>query len=107
MRHSTLGKLSVAAVGIALAGAGCEQMGGGNKSTAGTAHEKGGKVIDRSQGQNVNPDGSAVRTRTQMRQTPSGTVVRETQTEKREVVGGGESNGGQQADPTQPDPGAQ
>ena len=102
MRHSTLGKTTVAALAIALgAAAGCENK---PDSKAGTAQERGGKVIDRSQGQTVSPDGTATRTRTQMRQTPSGTTVRETQTEQREVVD--PANPGA-ADPTKPDPGAQ
>lgn len=100
MRHATLGRISVAALAIALGAVGCENT--GNK--AGTAQERGGRVIDRSQGQTVSPDGTATRSRTQMRQTPSGTTVRETQTEQREVVN--PASNGATADPTQPDPGA-
>lgn len=100
MRHSTLGKSTVAALAIALgAAAGCENK---SDSKVGTAQERGGRVIDRSQGQTVSPDGTATRTRTQMRQTPSGTTVRETQTEQREVVD--PANPGA-ADPTKADPG--
>ena len=102
MRHSPLGKFTLATLILGLGTVGCEM--GGDKSAAGTAQEKGGKVIDRSQGQTVNPDGSAVRTRTQMRQAPSGATVRETQTEKREVVDS--PGGGSNADPTKADPGS-
>ena len=103
MHHSTLGKLATAALAFALCTAGCQTS--GDDATAGTAQERGGKVVDRSQGQTVNPDGTATRTRTQLRQTPSGTTVRETQTEQREVVTPGGS-GATTADPTQADPGS-
>jgi hypothetical protein len=90
----------VASLALALAGvAGCENMGGDK----GNAKHSGGKVIDRDQQQTVSPDGSAQRTRTQVRQAPSGATVRETQTEERTVTQPGES--GQPADPTKADPG--
>ena len=102
MRHSSLGKVVVTSLALALAGAGCESMGGGGGGK-GAASTKGGKIIDRDQQQTVSPDGSAQRQRTQVRQTPSGATVRETQTEERTVTQPGES--GQPADPTKPDPG--
>ena len=102
MHHSTLGKLSTATLALALCAVGCQSTGG--DSSAGTAQEKGGTVVDRSQGQTVSPDGTATRTRTQVRQAPSGTLVRETQTEQREVVAPG-TPGATAADPTKTDPG--
>ena len=98
MSQTSLGKVVVASLALALAG--CESMGGGDKGSANTS---GGKVIDRDQQQTVSPDGSAQRTRTQVRQTPSGATVRETQTEQRTVTQPGQS--GQPADPTKADPG--
>jgi hypothetical protein len=85
---------------LALTGVGCESMNGDDKTAANT---KGGKVIDRDQQQTVSPDGSAQRTRTQVRQTPSGATVRETQTEERVVTQPGEA--GSTVDPTKADPG--
>ena len=100
MSQTSLGKVVVASLALALAGVtGCDSMGGGNK---GNANISGGKVIDRDQQQTVSPDGSAQRTRTQVRQTPSGATVRETQTEERTVTQPGEA--GQPADPTKADP---
>jgi hypothetical protein len=43
-------------------------------------------VTDRDQSQTTSPDGSAVRQRTQIRQTSDGQTVRETETQEREVV---------------------
>ena len=89
MRHAPLGKLALAIVAVGLTGAvGCQSDGSSASvnASAAPANERGGRVIDRSQGQTVNPDGSAVRTRTQLRQTPSGATIQETQTERREVV---------------------
>ena len=118
MRFSTLGKLSVATLALSLSAVGCQVSGGastgdsdrsvrasgsmGTSGTAGTAYERGGRVVDRSQGQTVSPDGTATRTRTQLRQTPSGTTVRETQTEQREVVSPDDAGA---TDPTRSDPG--
>lgn len=89
MRHSSLGKLLAIALPLALAAAGCENM-GGNKNRP----ESGGRVIDRDQSQTTSPDGSAQRTRTQVRQTPSGATIRETETQKREVLNPGTGGGG-------------
>lgn len=100
MHFSTLGKLTISTLALTLGAIGCEM---GDKGAAGTSQERGGKVIDRSQDQAIHPDGSATRTRTQVRRAPSGTVVRETQTEKREVVNPADPA---TADPTQADPGA-
>jgi hypothetical protein len=103
VRQTSLGKAVVASLALGLVGiTGCESMGGGNK---GTADVSGGKVIDRDQQQTVSPDGSAQRTRTQVRETPSGATVRETQTEERTVTQPGEA--GPAADPTKADPGQQ
>ena len=100
MSRTSLGKVLIASLALTFAGSGCESMGGGDKGSANTS---GGKVIDRDQQQTVSPDGSAQRTRTQVRQTPSGATVRETQTEERIVTQPGEA--GQAADPTKADPG--
>jgi hypothetical protein len=48
-----------------------------------------GEVVSRSQDQDVRPDGTAVQTRSQVRQTPDGTTVRETQTQERQVLPAG------------------
>jgi hypothetical protein len=45
-----------------------------------------GTVHSRTQDQTVKPDGTAVQTRSQVRETPSGTTVRETQTQERQVI---------------------
>lgn len=61
-----------------------------------------GQVHDQQQHETVTPEGTAVQTRTQTRETPSGATVKETETRQREVVNpapGGHS------DPTQKDPG--
>ena len=60
-----------------------------------------GKVTDRSQRQEVRPDGTAVQTRTQTRQTPSGATVKETETRERQVIQPGSSN---KSDATKADP---
>jgi hypothetical protein len=102
VRQNSLGKVVVATLALSLVGiTGCESMGGGNNK--GQSSTSGGKVIDRDQQQTVSPDGSAQRSRTQVRQTPSGATVRETQTEQRTVTQPGEA--GKPADPTKPDPG--
>jgi hypothetical protein len=79
---------------VLLAIVGCENMGGGK--------DGGGTVHDRKQTENVNPDGSATRERSQMRETPSGATVKETQTEKREVVN--PAPGSTSTDATKTDP---
>ena len=88
-RLGTLLGLATLAAGLSL---GCESMGGG------------GKVVSRDQNQTVRPDGAAVQTRSQVRQTDSGTMVRETETRTREVVQPGP--GVQNPDATKTDPGA-
>lgn len=75
MRKSSLGFVTLATLTLAIAG--CESMNG---------DKNGGAVKDRDQSQHTNPDGSQVRTRSQVRETPSGETVRETETQKREVV---------------------
>jgi hypothetical protein len=88
-----------ALLGVAVLGAGlsfgCESS--GNDSS-------GGRVISRDQNQTVRPNGAAVQTRSQVRETDSGTRVRETETRTREVVQPGP--GVQNPDATQRDPGA-
>ena len=56
-----------------------------------------GEVKSRTQDQEVRPDGTAVQTRSQVRETPGGTTVRETQTQTRKEISpgsGGTSSGG-------------
>ena len=65
---------------VALAG-----LAGGCQNDKGTS-DSGGKVISRNQTQDVTPGGTAVQTRTQVRETPSGEQIRETQMQTREVV---------------------
>lgn len=61
-----------------------------------------GKVTDRNQTQNVSPDQrTATQTRSQIRETPEGVKVRETQTQKREVLDNG---GNQSVDPSSATP---
>jgi hypothetical protein len=83
-----LGKLALAVLAVAgLTGAtGCQVSGSG--SAGGRS-----RVVDRQQNQTVTPDGAAVRTRTQVRETNDGTTVRETQTERREPVSPGTGAG--------------
>ena len=45
-----------------------------------------GNVHSRTQDQTVKADGTAVQTRSQVRETPEGTTVRETQTQERKVI---------------------
>jgi len=59
-------------------------------------------VENQSENQEVRPDGTAVQTRTQTRQTPSGATVQETQTQERKVVS---PSGSGKDDPTKSDPG--
>ena len=77
MRFSTFDTLALLTCGaIALAtSTGCESNGNGS-----------GQVTDRHQTQHTNPDGSEVRERTQVRETPEGQTVKETETQKREPV---------------------
>ena len=88
------GVASTMALGVL---AGCQNDGGSSASGDG-----GGKVISQTQNQDVTPGGTAIQTRTQVRQTPSGEVVRETQMQTREVVTPGSTTTG---DPTKTDPG--
>lgn len=63
-------------------------------AAVGCQHDKNeGEVTARTQNQEVRPDGTAVQTRTQVRETPSGTTVRETQTQERKVVPPGSGTG--------------
>lgn len=55
---------------------------------------RGGEVKSRSQDQEVRPDGTAVQTRTRVRETPSGSTVRETQTQTRKEISPGSSGSG-------------
>ena len=93
-RHGWKALLAMTVLGAGLS-VGCESGGGGNN---------GGRVISRDQNQTVRPDGAAVQTRSQVRETDSGTKVRETETQTREVVQPGP--GVQTPDATQRDPGA-
>ena len=45
-----------------------------------------GMVHSRTQDQTVRSDGTAVQTRSQVRETPEGTTVKETQTQERKVI---------------------
>lgn len=45
-----------------------------------------GTVHSRTQDQTVRSDGTAVQTRSQVRETPEGTTVKETQTQERKVI---------------------
>ena len=55
-------------------------------TASGCESSNNGKVVDREQHQQTNPDGSQTRTRSQVRQTESGETVKETETQHREVV---------------------
>jgi hypothetical protein len=70
-------------VALAALAGGCQNDGGsGSSSTSGGS----GRIVSRNQTQDVTPGGTAVQTRTQVRETPSGERVRETQMRTREVV---------------------
>lgn len=84
---AVLGMASVMALS-ALA-VGCQNDGGSSRSDSG-----GGRVISRTQNQDVTPGGTAVQTRTQVRETPSGERVRETQMRTRETITPGTSGSG-------------
>jgi hypothetical protein len=99
LRYSSLGSVAFASLALGLAGFGCES----SNNSHSDAQLSGGKVIDRDQSQTSSPDGSATRTRTQVRETPSGATVQETQTEERKVIQPGQS--AQPADATKSDPG--
>ena len=90
MRQKAFVWVSSASLVLSAAGLGCQNSGGG-------------RTIDQDQSQTVQPDGTAVQTRTRTRETPSGTTVRETETRQREVVDPG---GATNPDPTKEDPGA-
>ncbi len=62
-----------------------------------------GKVREQEQTQTVRPDGTAVQEQTRIRETPSGTVVKETATKERKVIEPGP--GVSDPDPTMKDPG--
>ena len=89
-----LGVASTVAL-AALAG-GCQNDGG--SSTSGGSG--GGRIVSRNQTQDVTPGGTAVQTRTQVRETPSGERVRETQMRTRENVTPGSSGSGTGSDAT-------
>ena len=73
----------------ALAG-GCQNDGGSSRTSSDSS---GGRIVSRNQTQDVTPGGTAVQTRTQVRETPSGERVRETQMRTREVVTPGSGSG--------------
>jgi hypothetical protein len=76
-----LGAASILA--LAAFGGGCQN----DKGSASTSSDtSGGRVISQNQTQDVTPEGTAIQTRTQVRETPSGQQVRETQMRTREVV---------------------
>ena len=85
MRQFPLGKLSAttaaALLTCALAGVGCESHDRHHDAQGGR-----GRVTDRDQQQQTQADGTQVRTRSQVRQTPGGQAVRETETQTREPV---------------------
>ena len=70
--------------------AGCQNDRGSSSSSN---SDSGGRIISRNQTQDVTPGGTAVQTRTQVRETPSGERVRETQMRTREVVTPGSGSG--------------
>jgi hypothetical protein len=83
MIGSRMALTAASAVLIGLAAVGCK------------SNKNGGEVTARTQDQTVQPDGTAVQTRTQVRETPSGETVRETQTQTRQPIspGSGTSTG--------------
>ena len=62
-------------------------------SSSASSDSSGGRIVSRNQTQDVTPGGTAVQTRTQVRETPSGERVRETQMRTREVVTPGSGSG--------------
>ena len=76
MRKFPLGFLPIFAAAMAIYG--CENMNGNRDK---------GAVVDRDQKQHTSADGDTqVRQRSQVRQTPDGQTIRETETQKRETV---------------------
>lgn len=72
---------AASAVALAALVGGCQNENGSSASS-----DSGGKIISRNQTQDVTPGGTAVQTRTQVRETPSGEQIRETEMRTREVV---------------------
>jgi hypothetical protein len=103
VRKSSLGNVALASLALAVAGFGCESS--SQSSNSSDAQLSGGKVVDRDQQQTSSPDGSGKRVRTQVRETPSGATVQETQTEERKVIQPGQS--AEPADPTKSEPAQQ
>jgi hypothetical protein len=81
VRKFPLGVVPIVIIASAVANPGCENMNGDPNK---------GAVVDRNQQQQTSADGNTqVRERTQVRQTPDGQTIRETETQKREVVPAG------------------
>lgn len=59
----------------------------------GCKSDNGGEVTSRTQDQEIRPDGTAVQTRSQVRETGSGATVKETQTQERKVITPGSGGG--------------
>jgi hypothetical protein len=82
-------------VAVAALAGGCQNDRSSSSSSG--ADSSGGRVISRTQNQDVTPEGTQVQTRTQVRETPSGERVRETQMRTRETIkpadGSGTSGG--------------
>jgi hypothetical protein len=84
---------AVSALSLAALAGGCQNDRGTSTSrTSYSSDSDNGRVISRTQSQDVTPGGTAVQTRTQIRETPSGERVRETQMRTREVVSPDTSN---------------
>jgi hypothetical protein len=73
---------AASALALAAMAGGCQN----DKGSTATSDSSGGKIISQNQTQHVTPGGTAVQTRTQVRETPSGEHVRETEMRTREVV---------------------
>jgi hypothetical protein len=73
---------AASALALAAMAGGCQN----DKGSTATTDSSGGKIISQNQTQDVTPGGTAIQTRTQVRETPSGEQIRETQMRTREVV---------------------
>ena len=83
MRQKKMALLSTATVLLGAMAVGCQTSGppSGGDNTSGTVRER--DQTERTEGN------TAVREQTQVRETPSGATVRETETQKREVINPG------------------
>src|SRR5215213_4764943 len=90
--HEFMARVSKATWALGFAGAvALSSLVGCQNDKGSTASDSNGKVVARTQHQDVTPEGTAIQTRTQIRETPSGQQIRETQKQTRENVTPGQT----------------